>query len=424
MTAARPGAFASPDAPDLESLRTCVHCGICLPQCPTYRVLGEEMDTPRGRLYLMRAAAEGRLPLSPTFARHMELCLGCRACETACPAGVPFGSLLEATRGQLARQGLTSRPRFFERLLYLLLPHPRRLGMAIAIARAWQGSGLRDLTRESRLRRRFPRLAAMEALLPDDLPDTTPPPKFTPALGTRRGRVGLLIGCVQRHVCPQISRDSAWLLSLAGWDVVVPRRQGCCGALELHGGRIEALRRRARRLAHTFGGDLDYIVTDAAGCGSTMREYGEWVFGLAGFAERVRDISQLLVEAELPLGPVPTTATYHDACHLAHGQRIRAEPRALLARIPRLQLVPLADSDLCCGSAGVYNLLEPAMADRLLAMKVDRIAATGARIVVTGNPGCLLQLAKGCIDRGLNIEVLHPVEVLARSVGATGDWVR
>jgi glycolate oxidase iron-sulfur subunit len=426
MTATRLGAFASPDAPDLEHLRSCVHCGICLPQCPTYRVLGEEMDSPRGRLYLMRAAAEGRLELSPTFARHMELCLGCRACETACPAGVQFGSLMEATRAQLARQGQTSRPWFFERLLYFLLPHPRRLGVAIAIARAWQGSGLRDLMQESRLRRLAPRLAAMEALLPDDLPDTTPPPEFTPAQGARRGRVGLLTGCVQRHVGPQITRDSVRLLSLAGWDVVVPRWQGCCGALELHGGRIQALRRRARKLAHAFesDSDMDYIVTDAAGCGSTMKEYGEWVFGLAGFAERVRDVSELLVEAELPLGPVPTTATYHDACHLAHGQRIRAEPRALLARIPRLQIVPLPDSDLCCGSAGVYNLLEPAMADRLLAMKVDRIAHTGARIVVSGNPGCLLQLAKGCSDRGLNIEVLHPVELLARSVGAGGDRTR
>ncbi len=424
MTGARAGAFAGPDAPSLDGLRACVHCGICLPQCPTYRVFGEEMDTPRGRIYLMRAAVENRLEPSPTFARHMDLCLGCRACETACPAGVRFGSLMEATRGQLARQGLTSRPQLLERLLYLLLPHPRRLGFALAAARAWQRSGMRRWVRESRLRRLVPRLAAMEALLPDELPHPAPLPEFTPAQGARRGRVGLLAGCVQRHLCPQVGRDSVRLLSLAGWDVVVPNRQGCCGALELHGGRLEAFRQRARALAVAFGGDLDFVVTDAAGCGSTMKEYGEWVPPLAGFAERVRDVSQLLVDAELPLGPLPTVATYHDPCHLAHGQRIRAEPRALLARIPGLRLEPLAESDLCCGSAGVYNLLEPAVADRLLAMKLDRIAETGARIVVTGNPGCLLQIAKGCRDRGLDVEVLHPMELLARSVAAGGDGMR
>ena len=424
MSDARLGAFAGPDVPDLDGLRACVHCGICLPQCPTYRVLGEEMDTPRGRIYLIRAAAEDRLEPSPTFARHMDLCLGCRACETACPSGVPFGSLMEATRGQLARRGLTSRPRLLERLLYLLLPHPRRLGLVLAIARGWQRSGVRRWPRNSRLRRLVPRLSAMEALLPDALPRPAPLPELTPAQGARRGRVGLLTGCVQRHLCPQIGRDSARLLSLAGWDVVVPSRQGCCGALELHGGRIEAFRRPARALAAAFGGDIDYVVSDAAGCGSAMKEYGNWVPALAGFGERVRDVSQLLVDAELPLGPLATTATYHDACHLAHGQRIRAEPRTLLARIPGLRLVPLAESDLCCGSAGVYNLLEPAMAERLLAMKLDRIAETGARVVVTGNPGCLLQVAKGCRERGLDVEVLHPVELLARSVAAGGDGTR
>ncbi len=424
MTGARPDVFAGPDAPSLDSLRACVHCGICLPQCPTYRVLGEEMDTPRGRLYLMRAAVENRLEPSPTFARHMDLCLGCRACETACPAGVPFGSLLEATRGRLVRQGLTSRPRLLEGLLYLVLPHPRRLSLALAVARIWPGSWMRRWVQTSRLRQWLPRLAAMASLLPAEWPRRAPLREITPAQGVRRGRVGLLAGCVQRHLCPQVGHDSVRLLSLAGWDVVVPRGQGCCGALELHGGRLEAFRQRAQALAVAFGGDLDYVVTDAAGCGSVMKEYGRWVPALAGFAERVRDVSQLLVDAELPLGPLPLAATYHDPCHLAHGQGIRTEPRALLARIPGLRLEPLAESDLCCGSAGVYNLLEPAVADRLLAMKLDRIAQTGARVVVTGNPGCLLQIAKGCRGRGLDLEVLHPVELLARSVAAGEDGRR
>lgn len=420
---AGPASVAAPDTVDLDALRACVHCGICLPQCPTYRVLGEEMDSPRGRLYLMRAVAEGRLTPSATFARHMDLCLACRACETACPAGVPFGSLLEQTRGQLTRQGLTSRPRLLERLLYLLLPHPGRIGVALAAVRGWPGRGLRRRFRNSGVWRLVPRLAAMEALLPDDIPQAASLPRFTPARGARRGRVGLLTGCVQRHLCPGVGPDSVRLLSLAGWDVVVPGEQGCCGALELHGGRLEAFRRRARTLAAAFGDDLDYIVTDAAGCGSAMKEYGHWIVELSGVAQRVRDVSQLLVDADLPLGRLDTTATYHDPCHLVHGQRLRGEPRALLARIPGLRLEPLAESDLCCGSAGIYNLLEPVLADRLLDRKVDRIAATRARIVVTGNAGCLLQIARGCRARGLDIEVLHPVQLLARSVAA-GDRSR
>jgi glycolate oxidase iron-sulfur subunit len=225
---------------------------------------------------------------------------------------------------------------------------------------------------------------------------------------------------VQRFLYPQINRQTAHLLSLAGWDVVVPAEQGCCGALDLHAGRLEVLRQRARALAAAFGPDLDGIVTNAAGCGSAMKEYGHWVPELGALAGRVQDVCQVLLDAELPLGRLDTTATYHDACHLAHGQNVRAEPRVLLGRIPGLRLVPLADSDLCCGSAGVYNLLEPQVADPLLDMKVDRLAETGARLVVAGNPGCLLQIAKGCRQRGLDVEVVHPVEVLARATNAAG----
>jgi glycolate oxidase iron-sulfur subunit len=233
--------------------------------------------------------------------------------------------------------------------------------------------------------------------------------------------VGLLIGCVQRHLQPGLNRDAARLLALAGWDVVIPPGQGCCGALELHAGRLDEVRARARRLAASFPADVDFVVTTAAGCGSTMKEYGHWLpeaSDVTRLASRTRDVSELLAEAELPLGPLNLTATYHDACHLAHGQRIRREPRALLSRIPGLRLVELADSDLCCGSAGIYNLLEPEMADRLLERKVDRIVATGARVVMTGNPGCMLQIAKGVRARGLDLEVLHPVELLARAVDA------
>ena len=414
----RAGAFVGPDLPDLEALRTCVHCGICLPQCPTYRVLGEEMDSPRGRLYLMRAAAEGRIGLSDTFGHHLDLCLGCRACETACPSGVPFGSLLEATRAQFHR--IAPSESLLARVIFALFPEPRRLGPMLVPLRLYQRSGLQALVRHSGLLRRFPRMAAMDALLPD-IPASAQLPERVPARGTARGRVGLLVGCVQRYLYPGVNRDTARLLALAGWDVVIPAGQGCCGALELHAGRLDELRGRARRLAASFPPDVEYVVTNAAGCGSTMKEYGHWLPDapdVVGFAGRTRDVSELLVGADLPLGPVNATATYHDACHLAHGQRLRREPRALLGRIPGLRLVDLPDSELCCGSAGIYNLLEPEMADRLLALKIDRIAETGARIVVTGNPGCMLQIAKGARARGLDLEVLHPVELLARAVDA------
>ena len=412
-------AFAAPDGPDLDGLRACVHCGICLPQCPTYRVLGEEMDSPRGRLYLMRAAAEGRIGLSETFRHHLDLCLGCRACESACPSGVPFGSLLEATRAQF-RRGAAAES-LLERAVFAVFPEPRRLGALLALLRLYQRSGLRARVRRSNLLRRFPRIAAMEALLPEEVPAAAPVPAHVAARGTPRGRVGLLLGCVQRHLYPGVNRDTARLLALAGWDVVTPPGQGCCGALDLHAGRLGELRTRARALAASFPADVEHVVTNAAGCGSAMKEYGHWlpdVPEVVALASRTRDVSELLAAADLPLGPLNVTATYHDACHLAHGQRIRREPRALLGRIPGLRVVELAESELCCGSAGIYNLLEPEMADRLLARKIDRIAETGARIVVSGNPGCLLQIAKGARARGLDLEVLHPVELLARAVDA------
>ncbi|MBI1848658.1 MAG: 4Fe-4S dicluster domain-containing protein [Candidatus Rokubacteria bacterium] len=402
----------------MAALRTCVHCGICLPVCPTYRVLGEEMDSPRGRLYLIRAAAEGRIGLTPSLTRHLDLCLGCRACETACPSGVPFGSLLETARGQVERQGRSTTPRLLGRLIFALFPRPDRLGAALGALGLYQRSGLQRLVRAAGVLRVAPRLAAMEALLPV-VPRRADVPVLTPARGTRRGRVALLTGCVQRHLYPDVNRATARLLSLAGWDVVAPPAQGCCGGLDLHAGRLDELRLRARALTAALPDDVDWVVTNAAGCGSAMREYAHWLPGDAGVARlagRVRDVSQLLVDAELPLGRLGATVTYHDACHLVHGQKVRNEPRALLARIPGLRLVELADSELCCGSAGIYNLLEPAMAERLLAMKIERIVQTGARIVVAGNPGCLLQIAKGVRERGLDLEVLHPVQVLARAL--------
>ena len=376
------------------------------------------MDSPRGRVYLMRAVAEGRLEMTETYTRHLDLCLGCRACETACPAGVPFGSLLETARADIERAGRPLRRRLIDALLFGLFPHPGRLGVVLGLLRRYRRSGLQRLVQRTGVLRRLPRLAAMEALLPQTLSPEIDVPDFVRARGTPRGRVALLTGCVQRHLFADVNRDTMRLLAAAGWDVVAPRTQGCCGALDLHAGRVDAFRARARALTAALPSDVEYVVTNAAGCGAALREYGHWLDDESArrLAARTRDVSELLAEAELPLNAMPVTVTYHDPCHLAHGQRVRAAPRAMLARIPGLRLVPLVDSELCCGSAGVYNVLEPEMADRLLAQKLARITETAAAIVATGNPGCVLQIARGARERGLDLEVVHPVTLLARAM--------
>jgi len=416
----RQGAFDAADAPSMDGLRACVHCGICLPQCPTYRVLGEEMDSPRGRVYLMRAAAEGRAELTPGLARHLDLCLGCRACETACPSGVPFGQLLEATRAQFDRKGVRAPESAHATLQWALsiFPHPDRLGALLWPLRLYQASGLRTLVRASGMLAPFKRLQAMDALLPRVPPSATPLPELIPARGRARGRAALLTGCVQRFFFPEINLATARLLSAAGWEVVVPRGQGCCGALHLHAGRLDEFRAMARSLMATLGQDVDMVVTNAAGCGSALKEYGHWLGDERAerFAGLVKDISEVLVDADLPLGELRETVTYHDACHLAHGQRVRAQPRELLRRIPGLTLVDLKDSDLCCGSAGVYNLLEPEMAAELGRRKVERIRETGARIVATGNPGCIMQISQQALEAGLVLEVMHPVTILSHAL--------
>jgi len=413
------GAFDPLDPPDYEGILDCIHCGICLPQCPSYRVLGLEADSPRGRVYLMRAAAEGRLGLTPALVTHMDRCLGCRACETACPSGVPFGRLLEAVRGQIERR--VSRPlghRLLRTAVLGLFPHPRRLGAALGLLRLYQRLGLSRLVRRLGLLAAFPRLQALERLLPPLPPRGERLPARLPATGERRGEVALLAGCVQRLLFPEVNAATAHLLARSGFAVTVPEGQGCCGALHLHWGDRRAARALARRNLQAFEGEA-LVVTNAAGCGTALLEYGDLLPGdaaAAAFSARVRDVSQLLAETTpVPTHPLPLTVTYHDPCHLAHGQRIHAAPRRLLRAIPGLRLVELPEADLCCGSAGVYNLLQPEIADRLLERKLDRIVETGAEVVVSGNPGCLLQLRMGLARRGLGIRAHHPVELLAWS---------
>lgn len=420
---ARPlGAFDGNEPPNWEAILDCVHCGICLPQCPTYRVLEQEMDSPRGRVYLMRAATEGRIGLTPNFVLHMDRCLGCRGCETACPAGVPFGRLIEEARGQIERR--VARPlgrRLLGRLILGVFPHRRRLRRLLALARVYRATGLQRLVRSSGALRRFPRLGAMERLLPSGAPERGAGmlPRETAPEGRGHGTVALLEGCVQSVLFAGANRAAASLLARAGYRVVVPPAQACCGALHLHWGDRAGGRALAHRNVAAFA-EADWIVTTAAGCGAAMREYGQLLSDdprAARVAGRVRDVTELLAaHVPEPRRPLDLTVTYHEPCHLAHGQRVREAPRALLRAIPGLRLVELAESDLCCGSAGVYNLMEPEIAGRLLDRKLERIAATGAGVVVTGNPGCLLQLRMGLTARGLPVRALHPVELLAWSI--------
>jgi glycolate oxidase iron-sulfur subunit len=419
-----PGSFDAIDPPEWESILDCVHCGICLPVCPTYRVLGQEMDSPRGRMYLMRAAAEGRVGLSENFVRHMDRCLGCRACESACPSGVPFGRLLEQVRGQIERR--VERPlsrRLLGRLILGTFPHRRRLALALAGLRLYQRSGVQRAVRAAGVLRPFPRLAAMERLLPALAGGPARVPARLDPAGASRGTAALLEGCVQALLFPEVNAATAMLLQRAGYTVVVPPAQGCCGALHLHWGDRTEARRLARANVAALA-SADFIVTNAAGCGTALRDYGHLLpddAGAAALAGRVRDVSELLASAlPEPRHPLRLRVTYHEPCHLAHGQRVREAPRALLRAIPGLELVELTDADVCCGSAGVYNLLEPEIARTLLASKLDCIAATGADVVVSGNPGCLLQLRMGLAERGLRIRAHHPVELLAWSVDGRG----
>lgn len=406
-----------------QGVEDCVHCGFCLPTCPTYLALGNEMDSPRGRLYLMRAAAENRVAMDGSFARHMDLCLVCRACETACPSGVRFGHLMEATRSQMQRQRSDRRAdRLLRRFILETFTDTRRLRLLLAPLRWYQGLGLQALVHRLGILNLLGRLGTMERLMPRLPAPAAPLPEILPASGPRRARVGMLLGCAQEAFFPEVNRATARVLAANGFEVVIPREQACCGSLFVHEGERERGKALARRLIACFeAAGVDCVAVNAAGCGSVMKEYGallgddpEYAARAAAFSTRVRDVSELLAEAG-PVGAlhaVHLSATYHDACHLAHGQRVRLPPRALLQAIPGLKLVELQEADMCCGSAGVYNLLQPGVAGQLLDRKLDRILATGAQVVVSGNPGCLLQIAAGLRRRGSPMRTAHTIELL------------
>jgi len=419
----------------VEGVNQCVHCGLCLAYCPTFSVLGTEMDSPRGRIFLVKSLAEGRMSLSDSTVRHLSLCLDCRACETVCPAGVPYGQLIEAAKAEIERQ----RPggpvrRIFRWLNFgLLLGHPRLLALAASGARLYQASGLQRLARWSGLIRRLPgTLPAWDALLPTvpSKAERAAPPRLTPAEGPRRARVALLTGCVQSVVFGAHNRATARVLAKNGCDVVVPDGQGCCGALNAHGGDHARALAMARSTIDTFeAAGVESVIVNTSGCGAHMKAYGHLLADDPAYAARakrfvasVQDLAEFLAREPLrgPLSPVPLTCTYHDPCHVVHGQKIKSEPRQLLAQIPGLRLVELAESDWCCGSAGIYNLTQPEMATRLLHRKVGHVLATQAEAVVTANPGCILQIQAGLSAHDAKVNVLHLVEILDRAYGGHG----
>jgi glycolate oxidase iron-sulfur subunit len=443
------------DADHLRSVtKDCVHCGFCLPACPTYQLWAEEMDSPRGRIYLVSQILDGA-ELTASAAEHFDRCLGCMACVTACPSGVQYDQLIEAARvwteearsasetapagaaGSGAPEGAAGarrRDRAARAAIFALFPYPARLRAAIGPLRAAQRTGLdRRLARSGLPDRLSPVLGAALRLAPPASAAKRLPERVA-ARGSRRAVVGMLTGCVQSVFFPQVNAATARVLAAEGCDVLIPRGQGCCGALSLHSGREAEAQAFAKRAIATFErDDVDAIVVNSAGCGSAMKEYERllagtdggpdpgWATRATGLSGKVRDLSEFLAE----LGPVarrhplPVTAAYHDACHLAHAQRITKQPRELLRAIPELNLVELPDAGTCCGSAGVYNLLQPEAASELGARKAQAVLDTGAPLLISANPGCSLQIASALGGRGAHIAVAHVAEVLDASICRT-----
>lgn len=424
--------FDGQDPPDWKKLRSCVHCGLCLPACPTYRELKIETDSPRGRLYLMRALHEGRLALTEEVRGHMDLCLVCRACETACPSGVPFGELMEATRAQIQRREPRTGPgAWAENLAFQhLLPSAGAVGLLAGALRLYQRSGMQALVRGSGLLRLFPRgMDRAEAFLPP-VPSQRArralPRRTAAASPEPRARVAFMVTCVMRPFYPDANRAAALLLAKAGAEVLVPAG-GCCGALHAHSGRMDEARDLARTQIDALDAlePLDYVVSNASGCGSSLRDYGHWLKDDPAFAgrarrysERVRDVTEVLVELGLPKpdSPAGRVVAMHDPCHLAHAQKVRSAPRQLL-REAGYEVRDLENSDFCCGSAGIYNLLQPAMADSVLEKKIETVRGAGVREVVVANPGCALHMERGAREAGLDCKMIHPLVLLARAHG-------
>jgi len=431
------GAFDAHHPPSTDLVKDCVHCGFCLPTCPTYALWGEEMDSPRGRIYLMKLALEGQVPLDSTFVTHMDNCLGCMACMSACPSGVKYDKLIEATRAQIERNYSRSvSDRLLRTMIFHVFPRPERLRLLLAPMRIYQRSGMQSLVRRSGILRLLPSsMRSMEALMPSPSPAETNGnalPERVQAQGERRLRVGLLLGCVQSVFFPEVNAATARVLAADGCEVTIPRDQGCCGALMVHAGEEKEALNYARRTIDAFEhAQVDVVVANAAGCGSNLKDYGHLLRDDPVYAERARsfsakcrDISEVLAELEPRAArhPIPLKVAYHDSCHLQHAQGVRTQPRAVLGKIPGLQILEIAEPALCCGSAGIYNLVNPGPARELGERKVRNALATQPDVVATGNPGCLLQLRSGLTTAGSQVSVLHMVQLVDASIrGASPD---
>jgi glycolate oxidase iron-sulfur subunit len=418
-SAAGPATGGGADPGQLQAIiDTCVHCGFCLPTCPTYELWGQEMDSPRGRIQLMKLGLAGE-PLTDLTVTHIDRCLGCMACVTSCPSGVRYDTLVTAKRAEVEAAYRRSWPeRALRTAIFSVFPYPRRLRALRGPLRLGQLLRLDRLAGGRLLARLAPRVSTMASLTPR-LAGRPRLPARVPARGRRRAVVGMLTGCVQGEFFPQVNLATARVLAAEGCEVVIPRGQGCCGALSLHAGRRHEAVRFARRTAATFArAGVEAVVVNAAGCGSAMKEYAE--LGVA--APPVRDLSELLVQ----LGPVarrhplPVTVAYQDACHLRHAQGIQAQPRQLLAAVPQLEVREIADPELCCGSAGIYNLLQPAAGRQLGDRKAAAVARTGAQLLVSANPGCAMQIAAGLRRAGRPLPVAHLAEVLDAAISGAG----
>jgi glycolate oxidase iron-sulfur subunit len=417
---------------DYSVLQQCMHCGLCLPTCPTYDATKIERHSPRGRISLMRAIADGRLDATKTFADEMYFCLGCLACMTACPAGVNYAELFEHARAEAESSGVLKSPKrnliraFAIRWLFMDLGHLRLLGRVL---RLYQQLGLQTLVRRSGILKLLPkRLQELESITPDIQPKFSAEliAPLTPAVGPRKYRVAMLIGCAQDLIFSNINRDTVEVLARNGCEVVTPPKQLCCGSLHAHNGEWDLAKQLARKQLEQFPPDqFDAIITNAGGCGSHLKHYHKLLADDPPYRDRaalwdkkVKDIHEWLIEIGIqpPANNAPLqVVTYHESCHLAHGQKITAQPRQLLKLIPNLQLVELPESLWCCGSAGIYNIVQPEMANQLLDRKLKHIQSTGASIVANGNPGCLLQLINGAKLKGLTLRVVHPITLLAEA---------
>ncbi|MEL7142701.1 MAG: (Fe-S)-binding protein [Cyanobacteria bacterium J06643_4] len=425
--------FDGTQPPEQSLIDACVHCGFCLPTCPSYRVLGKENDSPRGRIYLMDAINKGEAPLSPTSVKHFDSCLGCLACTTACPSGVQYDRLIADVRPQIQRNHTRPWPQqVLRQLIFSLFPYPDRIRLLLTPLALYQKLGISKLVQSSGLLKKVsPNLAAMESLLPpvttscfsDNLPERIS------AKGIQRYRVGMILGCVQRVFFSGVNEATARVLSANGCEIVVPRSQGCCSALPEHQGETEQAQALARQMIDSFEGtEVDYVIINAAGCGHTLKEYGhiladdlEYCDRAKAFSAKVRDVQEFLAEIGLtaPLHPLqdePLKMVYQDACHLLHGQKISRQPRDLLKQIPGVTLRESIDAALCCGSAGVYNMLQPEIAEELGQMKAKNLVKTGAGLIASSNPGCSLQIKKSLEKQGETVSLMHPMQLLDLSI--------